>query len=329
MAGFNATILLMSRYQRQTQMAEIGAKGQAKLSKARVVVVGAGGLAHPVLSYLAGAGVGALHIIDHDKVELSNVHRQPLFGERDRGQFKAEIAAQKIRQINSDIDVISHPMRLEPANVETVCALADVVVDAADSFAVTYILSDFCRDHNIAFVSASVLGFEGYVGSFCGGVAPSIRAVFPQLPKAAANCASAGVCGSSVGTIGSLQAQMVLNILLAIEPNPLGQMLRCDFKKFQFSRFSFRDAPEPIGGFKFVSLAQIEAADRVIELRSTSECPLSVVPQAQRVAMHNVSGLAIGAQRTVVICRTGLRAWNAALALRQKGQDNIVLVATG
>ncbi|MCZ4272390.1 HesA/MoeB/ThiF family protein [Maritalea porphyrae] len=319
----------MSRYQRQMQMAEIGSVGQEKLGNARVVIVGAGGLGHPILSYLAGAGVGELHIVDPDEIEFSNLHRQPLFGEGDIGQSKAEVAAQKIRKNNKDIEVIARPVRLDPANVQLICEHADVVVDAADSFAVTYVLSDFCRDQNIALISASVLGFEGYVGGFCGGVAPSIRAVFPQLPMAAQSCASAGVSGAAVGVMGSLQAQLVINVLLDLKPNPLGQMLRCDFKTFQFSRFSFLRAPEPLDGFTFISPTQISPKDRVIELRTNQEAPFPVVPHAKQMVAGDIENLAIEDERIVIVCRTGLRAWNAGLALQQKGGDNIVLVATG
>lgn len=319
----------MSRYQRQIQMAEIDIIGQEKLAHACVVVVGAGGLGHPVLSYLAGAGVGQIHIVDHDKIEVSNLHRQPLFNQMDVGQLKAQVAAQRIRQNNSEIDVFSHEVRLDPANVVALCGSADVVVDAADSFAVTYCLSDFCRDQNIGLISSSVLGFEGYVGGFCGGVAPSVRAVFEHLPQSGQNCASAGVSGPAVGVMGSMQAQMVLNILLDIKPSPLGQMVKCDFKTFGHSRFSFLNAPEPTAGFKFISTAQIEAKDRVIELRSTEESLRPLVPHAHRLAMDEVDQLEADGRRTIVVCRTGLRAWNAAIKLQQRGQDKLVLVAVG
>lgn len=319
----------MSRYQRQEQMAEIGIAGQAKLGAAHVVLVGAGGLGHPVASYLTGAGVGRLTIIDHDVVELSNLHRQVCFDEADIGRLKAIVLAEKCVTQNRQIAVMSRPERLEPDNVVAHCTDADLIIDAADSFAVTYILSDFCRDHGVPLISASVLGFEGYVGAFCGGHAPSVRAVFPQMPKGAQNCASAGVSGPAVGAIGAVQAQMALNLIAGIEPNPLGAMVRFDFQRFTSSRFSFGNAPEPKAGFGFISASQIGGDDRVIELRSVKESSIAVTPSALRVDIDEIPDIGSVSQRTVICCRSGLRAWNAALQLQAKGQADIALVAAG
>jgi len=319
----------MSRYERQEQVAEIGLEGQAKLGAAHVVLIGAGGLGHPVASYLTGAGVGRLTIVDHDVVELSNLHRQVHFGEADIGRLKAIVLTEKCAAQNRQIAVMSRPERLEPDNVKALCADADVVIDAADSFAVTYILSDFCRDQNITLVAASVLGFEGYVGGFCGGIAPSVRTVFPQLPEAAQNCASAGVSGPAVGVIGAVQAQMALNIILKLDQSPLGQMVRFDFRKFNQSRFSFLSAPEPEQGFGFISTSNIAEDDRVIELRSQLETPVAITPNALRLNLDEVETLNSVPQRTVICCRSGLRAWNAALQLQAKGQAEIALVAAG
>lgn len=319
----------MSRYERQEQMAEIGLEGQARLAAAHVLVVGAGGLGHPVASYLTGAGVGRLTIVDHDVVELSNLHRQVHFGEADIGRLKAIVLTEKCAAQNRQIAVMSRPERLEPDNVKALCADADVVIDAADSFAVTYILSDFCRDQNIPLVAASVLGFEGYAGGFCGGAAPSVRAVFPQLPEAAQNCASAGVSGPAVGVIGAVQAQMALNIILRLDQSPLGQMVRFDFREFNQSRFSFLSAPEPEQGFGFISTSNIAEDDRVIELRTQLETPVAITPNALRLNLDEVETLNSVPQRTVFCCRSGLRAWNAALQLQVRGQAEIALVAAG
>ncbi|MEO1161187.1 MAG: NADH-quinone oxidoreductase subunit J, partial [Pseudomonadota bacterium] len=183
----------MSRYARQMVLPEIGAAGQARLAGARAVVVGAGGLGCPVLSYLAGAGVGSITIVDADVVEESNLHRQPLYSMADIGQAKAKAARRTLAAYNPEIEILAEVRRLEPANTASLCRDADIVIDAADSFAVTYTLSDHCLTSGQAFVSASVLGFAGYAGGFCGASAPSVRAVFPDLPQSAANCATAGL----------------------------------------------------------------------------------------------------------------------------------------
>lgn len=319
----------MTRYQRQKQLSEIGETGQAKLCAARIVVVGAGGLGHPVASYLAGAGVGRISIVDHDIVERSNLHRQVLFADTDIGQPKAELLAAACKQLNPEIEVLAHNHRLDPDNVATLCADADVVIDAADSFAVTYILSDFCKAERLPLISASVLGFEGYVGGFCGDAAPSVRAVFPQLPQRALSCATAGVVGPAVGVLGSLQAQMAMSVLLDIAPSPLGQMVRCDLKQFHFSSFRFDGAEEPDDGFSFVGRTEISPDDLVIELRDQAEAPEAFLPQARRMTKDEIEHLAPDDRRLILCCRTGLRAWHAGLVAQRHGWRDIKLVAAG
>jgi len=321
----------MNRYARQMVLPEIGAAGQALVAEARVVVVGAGGLGCPVLSYLAGAGVGCIRIVDADMVEESNLHRQPLYSMSDIGQPKAEAARRALAAYNPEIELLADVCRLEPANTASLCKDADIVIDAADSFAATHILSDHCLKSGQAFMSASVLGFTGYAGGFCGGRAPSIRAVFPDLPRSAANCATAGVSGPAAGILGSLQAQMALSCLLGLEPSPLGRMISLDLRQFTTSSFSFGNAPEPEDGFGFVSVADIDDSDFVVDLRGVEEAPAIVTATARRSTVNDVETLAGAARhhRTILCCRSGLRAWNAGLRLRKAGCTDISLIALG
>jgi molybdopterin/thiamine biosynthesis adenylyltransferase len=321
----------MSRYARQTVLPEIGADGQARLANARILVVGAGGLGCPVLSYLAGAGVGSIKIVDADVVEECNLHRQPLYSVADIGQAKAEAARRVLAAYNPDVEILAEVRRLEPSNTPSLCIDADIVIDAADSFAVTYTLSDHCLASGQAFVSASVLGFTGYAGGFCGGRAPSVRAVFPDLPRSAANCATAGVSGPAAGILGSLQAQMALSCLLSLEPSPLGRMISLDLRQFTTSSFLFDNAPEPGDGFDFVSVEDIADNDFVVDLRDVEEAPAIVTAAARRSTVGDVEALAGAARkhRTILCCRSGLRAWNAGLRLRQAGCTDISLIALG
>jgi molybdopterin/thiamine biosynthesis adenylyltransferase len=317
----------MSRYARQMSLPDVGTAGQARLAQAHVLVVGAGGLGCPVLQYLAGAGVGAMDIMDHDQVEEGNLHRQPLYTMDDIGAPKAEAARARLRAANPDLRLTPMICRLTPANVAKVVAQADVVIDAADSFAASYILSDTCLEMGKPLISASVLGQSGYVGGYCGGV-PSLRAVFPELPEQAATCATAGVLGPAVGVIGSLQAQVALRVLLDLSPSPLGRLVSVDLEQFQFGGFSFADAPEPEGGFRFVCRSQLTPADRVIELRPESEAPHPATPEARRLDPRALETLEVSPdQRTVLCCATGLRAWRSARALSALGHRNIALLA--
>ena len=215
---------MTDRYARQAVLPEIGPAGQARLAAASVLVVGAGGLGCPVLQYLVGAGIGRLTIVDHDTVEETNLHRQPLYGMADIGKLKAEAACSTLQRFNPQVRIDAVPARLTPQNVAALVADADIVVDAADSFAVTYMLSDVCHAAAKPLVSASVIGMTGYAGVFCGG-GPSYRAVFPEVSVDGGTCATVGVIGTAVATVGSLQAHLTLHHLLGLEPAVLGLSL--------------------------------------------------------------------------------------------------------
>ena len=310
------------RYARQTILPRIGDAGQARLAGAHVLVVGAGALGVPVLQYLTGAGLGRITLIDPDRVALSNLHRQPLYG-RHVGEPKALAATLEMAVLNPDVAVAPLVARLDPANAPDLVARADLVLDCADSFAATYALSDACLAAGRPLIAASVLGTEGFAGGFCGG-APSVRAVFPDLPAQAGSCATAGVMGPMAGLIGALQAQMALTVLLGLTPSPLGQMIR--FDGLRPAGFRFDGAPEPAAGHRFIAASQVSPDDLAVELRGPDEAPLPFVPRALRQprTLHPADG-----QRVVFACRSGLRAWAAANRLRRNWPGEIALVATG
>jgi sulfur-carrier protein adenylyltransferase/sulfurtransferase len=323
------------RYSRQTILPEIGAEGQARLRAARVLVIGAGGLGSAVLQYLCAAGIGRLTIVDHDRVEESNLHRQPIYRMSDVGSLKAQAARDALLGANPEVRIDAICERLTPANAQRLVAGVDVVVDAADSFAVTYVVSDECQRSKTPLISASVLGLSGYVGAFCGG-APSYRAVFPEMPRQAGSCATAGVIGTAVGVMGTLQAHMVLSLLLNLQPPVLGQLVTVDFRSLRFGGFSFGGAAEPTdagAAIPFIAADQVDNNDLVIDLRTLSEAPVSPIAAALRIEVDAVEGTAgeqlPRASRVVLCCRTGVRAWRAARALQRRGHANVALIAFG
>lgn len=315
----------MSRYTRQMQVAGVGVGGQARLAASHVLIVGAGGLGCTVVPALAAAGIGRLTIIDPDRVELNNLHRQTLYTAADLGRSKAHAAAARARALNPEGQVGSLMVRLDPANALDLMVGADLVVDAADSFAVTYTLSDLCLSMGKPLISASVIGRAGYAGGFCGA-APSYRAVFPDLPAQAASCSSAGVMGPAVVALGAVQAQMVLSVLIGLEPSPLGRIVTLDMASWRFGGFGFEDAPEA-PGFGFVAAAQISAADTLLDLRPPGTAhPLS---GAQILAPGDLADWPIPSGRVVLCCSSGLRAWRGAQVLAARGATVLALLADG
>jgi len=222
--------------------------------------------------------------------------------------------------------------RLTPANAPALVASVDIVVDAADNFAATYVLSDQCHRAGKPLVSASVLGLSGYVGVFCGG-APSYRAVFPDVPRRAGSCASGGVLGTAVGVMGTLQAHCVLSLAIGLEPSPRGQLITVDFRNLRFGGFSFAGAQEPVApAIPFIAPAEVRDADLIVDLRGIAESPSSPFPSAVRVLTDEIEEVAStvpASQRIVLCCRSGLRAWHAAATLQARGHTNLALVALG
>jgi molybdopterin/thiamine biosynthesis adenylyltransferase/rhodanese-related sulfurtransferase len=323
---------MSDRYARQEILPEVGATGQARLGRATVLVVGAGGLGCAVLQYLTAAGVGRLIIVDHDRVEESNLHRQPLYRMSDIGQPKVQAARAALAALNPGTRIEAVCERLSSVNAGSLMQAVSVVIDAADSFAVTYLLSDTCQELGKPLVSASVLGLAGYVGVFCGG-APSYRAVFPELPRSAGSCAQSGVLGTAVGVLGTLEAHLALAVLLEWQPPVRGRMLSLDLRTLHVGAFSFAAASEPAQApIPFIAPAEVEASDVVIDLRSLSETPVSPFASALRIEVEALEHTPLevpGDARIVLCCRSGLRAWRAARALRGRGHQRLALIALG
>jgi len=318
------------RYGRQTVLPEIGVVGQERLRAAAVVVVGAGGLGCAVLQYLCAAGIGRLWVVDPDRVELTNLHRQPLYQMSDLGAPKAAVAAERLIGLNPDVAIEAAIERLTPENAARWCGRADVVVDAGDSLALTYILSDTCHPIGTALVSASVLGLSGYAGVFCGG-GPSYRAVFPEMPRQAGSCAQNGVLGSAVGVLGTLQAHLTLAQVLGLDPPVLGRLVTVDLASLRFGGFSFARVAEPPGPLlRFIAPSEVRPADLVVDLRSRDEAPVSPFPAALRLAVEEMAGQSLpSGVRIVLCCRSGIRAWRAAQLLLQREARDIALIALG
>ena len=317
----------MNRYARQLAVDGMSTAAQACLRKSRVLVVGAGGLSAPLLPYLAGAGIGLIRLIDPDIVEESNLHRQTLFRMCDLGMPKALAAANALQGLNPDCRIEPITARLDPSNVAYFSDGCDVILDCADSFAASYILSDHAWQAGLALISASALGRSGYAGAFCGG-APSLRAIFPDLPQRAGSCAQNGVIGPVVGMIGCIQAQMTLALLAGMSPSPLGRIVSYDAASHRFGGFGFLKASEPDRQHGFISQQALRLSDLLIDLRAPEEGP-PLRDDFLRLTVDQIGPELQPGSRTVMCCRSGLRAWNAAERLAQHWNGPIALIATG
>ncbi|MBF0562508.1 MAG: molybdopterin-synthase adenylyltransferase MoeB [Alphaproteobacteria bacterium] len=235
------------RYARHILLPEVGGIGQAKLLEARVLVVGAGGLGSPLILYLAAAGVGTIGVVDDDTVELSNLQRQVLHTTSRLGRAKVESAVVAASDINPEVRVIPHRLRLGPDNALDLISAYDIVADGSDNFPTRFLVNDTCYFARKTLVSAAILRFDGQLATFrphAGG--PGYRCLCrePPPPGQIPSCAEAGVLGAIAGTMGSLQATEVLKEILGIGLSMAGALLIYDALSVSFRRVTVKPDPE-------------------------------------------------------------------------------------
>lgn len=219
-----------ARYHRQLIIPEVGFAGQEKLKRARVIVIGAGGLGSPVLMYLAAAGVGTLGIVDPDEVRMSNLQRQILYNTEDITRPKAEAAAERISLINPLVTVFAYPVRLGEENASELLRGYDLAADCTDNFTSRYLLSDATRAAGIPMVYGAVSQFMGQVSVFNYRGGPSYRDLYPETTVRAADASPSeqGVIGALPGIIGSYQACEVIKIITGAGEVLSGRLLQVD-----------------------------------------------------------------------------------------------------
>ena len=207
-----------ARYARQIRLAGFGETAQATLLESHVLVIGAGGLGAPVLSYLAALGVGTISVIDPDIVELSNLHRQVIHTEAAVGARKVDSARERMSGINSSVDIRTHPVLLTADNALELLRGADIVIDGTDNFATRYLANDACEILGIPLVWGTILGFDGQVAVFDSRSGATLRDLYPEVPAPGSvpDCSVAGVLGPLCGSIGSAMAMEAVKMLTGI-----------------------------------------------------------------------------------------------------------------
>jgi molybdopterin-synthase adenylyltransferase len=221
----------LERYARHIVMPQVGGVGQRKLKAASVVVVGAGGIGSAVIPALAAGGVGRLTIIDNDVVEISNLHRQPLFRESDAGQSKAELAAAFVKGLNHFTEARPVRQRLSADNARSLLEGHDLVVDGSDNFATRLAVSDSCVALSVPLVSAAAIQFQGQVGLFRSK--PCYRCFVGDAfdSDECDNCAELGVLGALTATVGSFAALLAINMIAGVGDDPSGKLHLFDGEK--------------------------------------------------------------------------------------------------
>jgi adenylyltransferase/sulfurtransferase len=248
----------LERYARHIVLREVGGPGQAALGRARVLVIGAGGLGAPVLLYLAAAGAGTLGVIDDDAVALSNLQRQVIHGTPDVGRPKVDSAAAAIARLNPHVTVTTHAERLTAANALALIAGYDFVADGSDNFATRYLVADACYFAKKPLVTAAVGTFDGTLTTIRahergrdGRPNPTYRCLFPEPPPPGTvpACAEAGILGALTGVLGSMMALEVIREIVGFGEGLVGRLLMVDARAMRFETLTYAfDPGNPLSG---------------------------------------------------------------------------------
>lgn len=238
----------MNRYNRHIILSEIGQNGQDKISNAKVLVIGAGGLGCPILQYFTAVGVGTIGIVDFDVVDISNLQRQVLFGTSSLGKNKAKAAKARLEDLNDQITIVAYAEKLTHKNAIDLFNQYDIIVDGTDNFETRYLVNDACIITNKPLVFGAIYKFEGQVSVFNYKNGPSYRCLFPEAPikGSVPNCSEIGVLGVLPGIIGAMQANEVLKIILELGTTLSGKLLCYNALTLQNSTLKIKRSEETI-----------------------------------------------------------------------------------
>lgn len=351
------------RYARQVLLPEFGRDGQRRLSEARVLLVGVGGLGSPAALYLAAAGVGTLGLVDYDDVDETNLHRQIIHGTADVGRAKLQSAADRLQAINPLVTLELHDTAFDASNARRLVDAYDIVIDGTDNFPTRYLVNDACVMTGTPNVYGSIFRFEGQASVFATAGGPCYRCLHPEPPPAGLipNCAEAGVLGVLPGIIGTIQATEAVKLLTGIGEPLVGRLLLYDALRMKFRDITLPRDPEcPVCG-DAPTITTLVAYDQVcevspgketrmkdemtvdelhqwresghphmlIDVREPFEHASASITGATLIPMGEVMSQldALPTDRTVVVqCQSGGRSARVTAALRAKGYDAVNLV---
>ena len=355
------------RYSRHLLLPEVGVDGQRRLKRARVLLVGAGGLGSPLALYLAAAGVGTLGLVDFDAVDVTNLQRQLLHGTRDVGRPKLHSARDRIADVNPHVHLETYETRFTSSNALEIAADYDLVVDGTDNFATRYLVNDTCVLLGRPNVYGSIFRFDGQASVFATADGPCYRCLFrePPPPGLVPSCAEGGVLGVLPGLIGTIQATEVLKLLLGTGSPLIGRLLLVDALNAEFRTVRVRRDPAcPACGTRTLKelvdydqfcagpvaaspgsdavpevtprelAARLAAGDDfdLIDVREPHEWAISRIERARLVPLATLAEAVPSLERTreiFVHCRSGARSARAVRQLREAGFERVWNVAGG
>jgi sulfur-carrier protein adenylyltransferase/sulfurtransferase len=338
------------RYDRQIILPEIGLSGQDKLQKAKVMVVGVGGLGTAILPYLAGAGIGEIGVIDHDFISISNLQRQVIYKTSALGKSKVNEAKTFLLELNPEIKVNAIHEKLSHENALLLFQDYDIVIDATDNLNTKYLINDACCVLNKPFVYGSLHKFQGQVSVFNYQNGPTYRCLFSQEEKETKNCNETGVLGVSAGIIGMFQANEVLKIIIGIGEVLSGKILIYNLLNNEHQKISFsKDVSITIDASFFKQHYttkdqdfEIEASEALkeinnpkvlfLDVRNHDELPHVNLPNYQRIPLNNIENQLETLQKNSIIyvfCQSGIRSRNAVELLIKNGFTTVKSISGG
>ena len=355
------------RYSRHILLPQVGEEGQRALKRARVLLVGAGGLGSPAALYLAAAGVGTIGLVDFDTVDLSNLQRQILHGSAGIGRSKLESARERLTDINPEVNLEPHATRLSSANGLEIARGYDLIIDGTDNFPTRYLISDTSVLLGIPNVHGSVFRFEGQASVFGALDGPCYRCLFrePPPPHLVPSCAEGGVLGVVPGLVGTIQATEAIKLILGIGETLAGRLLLIDAMTMTFRTISVRKDPEcPACGTREITelidyeefcggdavpraaaggVSEIEPAQlaeriargeklEIIDVREPYEWQIGHIPGARLVPLGTIADEIprLDKKRTIVLyCKVGARSLDAAQQLARAGASDVRNLAGG
>lgn len=343
------------RYNRQIILKGFGEEAQQKLLRAKVLVIGAGGLGCPALQYLTAAGIGHIGIVDDDTISLSNLHRQILFTTADIGKLKVEVAAKRLQEMNPQIGIIRHPIRLQKNNILDILSRYDYLLDGTDNFESRYLINDACALLNKPLIFAAVSGFEGQLAIFNtpDHLTPSTnyRDIFPVPPQKGEipNCTENGIIGVLPGVLGTMAAAETIKLIAKIGQPLTNKILSYNLLTQEqytinishgddyilpktvdeFLNMDYQDTSEGPQGYieidatELVKLQQLDSTI-LIDVRERHEVPVldkQIFTQVPMSEFGAFMGKEFYQKHVVLICQHGIRSVAAAEAMQEKYGD--------